>query len=55
LEFAFLDVKKSPKKAVRVGKYVYRLRRNYIGFELNPEYIKIAEKRLYGITQQLFV
>lgn len=33
----------------------YRLRRNYIGFELNPEYIKIAEKRLYGISQQLFI
>jgi len=37
------------------AKVAYRLRRNYIGFELNPEYIKIAEKRLYGITQQLFV
>lgn len=24
-----------------------KLNRNYIGFELNPEYIKIAEKRLY--------
>lgn len=25
-----------------------KLNRNYIGFELNPEYLKIAEKRLYG-------
>lgn len=25
-----------------------KLNRNYIGFELNPEYIKIAEKRLYN-------
>lgn len=24
-----------------------KLNRNYIGFELNPEYIKIANKRLY--------
>jgi DNA modification methylase len=24
-----------------------KLNRNYIGFELNPDYIKIAEKRLY--------
>ena len=24
-----------------------KLDRNYLGFELNPEYIKIAEKRLY--------
>lgn len=25
-----------------------KLNRNYIGFEINPEYIKIAEKRLYN-------
>jgi DNA modification methylase len=25
-----------------------KLNRNYIGFELNPEYIKIADKRLYN-------
>jgi len=25
-----------------------KLNRNYIGFELNPEYLKIAEKRLHG-------
>lgn len=37
------------------AKVAYKLRRNYIGFELIPEYIKISEKRLYGITQQLFV
>jgi DNA modification methylase len=24
-----------------------KLNRNYIGFELNPKYIKIAKKRLY--------
>lgn len=24
-----------------------KLDRNYIGFELNPDYIKIAERRLY--------
>ena len=26
--------------------------RNYIGFELNPEYVAIAEKRLAGTVQQ---
>ena len=29
--------------------------RNYIGTELNPEYIKIAEARIAGVTSPLFV
>ncbi len=29
--------------------------RNYIGFELNPEYIKIAERRLENVQQRLFI
>lgn len=30
------------------------LNRNYIGIELNPEYVKIAEERLRGTTPPLF-
>ena len=30
------------------GLVARKLGRNYIGFELNPEYIKIAEKRIDG-------
>jgi len=32
-----------------------KLHRNYIGFELNPIYIKIAEKRIRRTRQTLFV
>lgn len=28
------------------GSVAKRLKRNYIGFELNPNYVKIAEKRI---------
>ena len=31
------------------GLVAMELNRNYIGIELNPEYIKIAENRLSGI------
>lgn len=31
-----------------------KLSRKYIGCELNPEYIKIAEKRLYNLGESLF-
>lgn len=36
------------------GVVAKKLNRNYVGIELNPEYIKIAEKRLNGITQNIF-
>ena len=32
-----------------------KLARHYLGSELNPEYIKIAEKRLSNIEQSLFL
>lgn len=32
-----------------------RYERNYVGIELNPEYIKIAEKRLKEVQSQLFI
>lgn len=31
-----------------------KLSRKYVGCELNPEYIKIAEKRLYNLGESLF-
>lgn len=31
-----------------------KLGRNYIGIELNPEYIKIAEKRIRSVPESLF-
>ena len=31
-----------------------KLGRNYLGIEINPKYIKIAEKRLAAIPQNLF-
>ena len=36
------------------GLVSLRHRRNYIGIELNPEYIKIAEKRLSDVQVKLF-
>jgi site-specific DNA-methyltransferase (adenine-specific) len=32
------------------GVVAKKLNRNYIGIELNPEYIKFAENRIYNIT-----
>lgn len=31
-----------------------KLGRNYIGIELNPEYVKMAEERLKGVTPSMF-
>lgn len=36
------------------GLVCKRLARNYIGIELNPDYIKIAEKRIGSIPESLF-
>jgi DNA modification methylase len=36
------------------GVVCKRLARNYIGCELNPEYIQIAERRIGGISDSLF-
>lgn len=36
------------------AKVAYENNRNYVGFEINPEYIEIAEKRLTGIQRKLF-
>ena len=36
------------------GEVALRLERKYIGFEINPEYIRLAEKRLKSHKNQLF-
>jgi len=36
------------------GVVATRLGRQYLGIELNPEYIKIAEKRIAGVTPPMF-
>lgn len=36
-----------------VGEVAYLHNRRFIGIELNPEYIQIAQKRLYPLTTQL--
>jgi len=36
------------------GEVALRLERQYIGFEINPEYVKLAEKRLYKHENNLF-
>ena len=35
-------------------KWHMRITRNYVGFEINHEYIEIANKRLTGIQRKLF-
>lgn len=40
--------------AATTGLVSLRYRRNYIGLELNPEYIKISEKRLREVQVNLF-
>lgn len=37
------------------AKVAQRFGRHYVGFELNPEYIKIAERKLRVVQQELFV
>jgi len=36
------------------GEVALRLERQYAGFEINPEYVKLAEKRLYKHENNLF-
>ena len=36
------------------GEVALRLERQYVGFEINPEYVKLAEKRLYKHENNLF-
>lgn len=36
------------------GEVALRLEREYVGFEINPEYVKLAEKRLRPHLQNLF-
>ncbi len=38
-----------------VAVVAHKLRRNWIGIELNPEYVEIAEKRIKAASQQLLI
>lgn len=40
--------------AATTGVVSKKLGRNYIGIELNPEYVKLSEERLAGVTTPMF-
>lgn len=42
-------MRRQPAGALVAAKYG----RDYVGIEINPEYIRMAEKRIAKVTQQL--
>lgn len=37
------------------AKVAQRFDRHYVGFEINPEYVEIAKKKLSAVQKELFV
>ena len=46
------DLKKLKERDKLIAYAVKKLNRRYIGIEINPEYFRIAQDRLNGITQK---